>query len=688
MGIIKNYKFSNPYVMVNKRDYWDLQLSPNTINDSYISSNIPNDCLISYINVENDNCIIGNNLISDNSFIWDDAVNTGIILDDIGLTGIDNGLLSFRKDKISNEEFYNILVNSQITINSDDKRFFMHPVSGNTLEYEYPYEIINNNTEKYIAFKGGFYQGFYKLYGFDYQILPNVINTSWTFEFTIRKRDYDVKNNILNTIYPNNKGIFFYIGTRSENKFYRFYKIDETITEDNKKTSYTYDDYFSTDSQYKLSTSNIIYTDYFNEDPKDDTVITDENYLAEPDYINDNKCHLQSNYDFCLDPYVIWDNNLEINSLNKNNNIYNYFLNEYRYNSYNNCNCTSNIARDEQDKCKCLTHIIPNPYFYTTFQNSTCKKENNLDNSSYICGECDSYYADKYFDEYNEGCCDTIGYLVDEDYFMPEVSLENINITTTNEHEISKNGYYEIISDNKFLLFNNTPTGYTVNNWTDGLSVSFTGRTSSFKGNFYLLLNHTKTGYTINDIDEYLAAYDNHYDVINDITNNAFALMIKDDNSIGYRYLVESCNNKKYDILEEFSKPNIIVNNEWTTINIKITIIDNTNINKNRKMKLYFYVNGFLVFISKELPEFKFKNLNDTFDKQEGVPYNISLGGGTQGLCETVWLNYYELPSKILPLEKYFAGSFIGDFKSFKFYDCNLNYNQIKNNYINEKLNK
>ena len=47
-------------------------------------------------------------------------------------------------------------------------------------------------------------------------------------------------------------------------------------------------------------------------------------------------------------------------------------------------------------------------------------------------------------------------------------------------------------------------------------------------------------------------------------------------------------------------------------------------------------MNGKLVLISKELPTFNFRELNDTPDKQEGVPFNISVGGGTQGLSDVI----------------------------------------------------
>ena len=70
------------------------------------------------------------------------------------------------------------------------------------------------------------------------------------------------------------------------------------------------------------------------------------------------------------------------------------------------------------------------------------------------------------------------------------------------------------------------------------------------------------------------------------------------------------------------------------------------------------------------LPKLNLHALNELEEKQEGVPFNISLGGGTQGLLETVMPDYMSEPTKEFTLEKYFAGSFIGDLKSFKFYIC------------------
>ena len=73
------------------------------------------------------------------------------------------------------------------------------------------------------------------------------------------------------------------------------------------------------------------------------------------------------------------------------------------------------------------------------------------------------------------------------------------------------------------------------------------------------------------------------------------------------------------------------------------------------------------------------------YDKQEGVPYNISLGGGTQGLADVVYENYKELPEYVLFLEKEFGGSFTGYLKSFKFYSCNQDFTKILANSRFEK---
>jgi hypothetical protein len=82
------------------------------------------------------------------------------------------------------------------------------------------------NTEGvYHELYGGFYQGFFKLFGYDYELFPQRTNKGWSVEMLLKPRltDYYTPSSgetTLNSIYPENSNIFFYLGTRAENKFY------------------------------------------------------------------------------------------------------------------------------------------------------------------------------------------------------------------------------------------------------------------------------------------------------------------------------------------------------------------------------------------------------------------------------------------------------------------------------------
>ena len=108
-------------------------------------------------------------------------------------------------------------------------------------------------------------------------------------------------------------------------------------------------------------------------------------------------------------------------------------------------------------------------------------------------------------------------------------------------------------------------------------------------------------------------------------------------------------------------------------------------------MKLMFYVNGKLVYISQELTPIELRALHELYEKQEGIPYNISLGGGTQGLAETIQPNYMLNPTRVYPIEKNFAGSFIGYISNFRIYNCFMEQLLIENNFkyeVNKRENK
>ena len=86
--------------------------------------------------------------------------------------------------------------------------------------------------------------------------------------------------------------------------------------------------------------------------------------------------------------------------------------------------------------------------------------------------------------------------------------------------------------------------------------------------------------------------------------------------------------------------------------------------------------------LSKTLNNLFLKELNDRPEKQEGVSYNISIGGGSQGLCDMIGFNNNYNTQYLLPIEKYFAGSLIGDIYKFRIYYGKTDYSKILNNYI------
>ena len=304
----------------------------------------------------------------------------------------------------------------------------------------------------------------------------------------------------------------------------------------------------------------------------------------------------------------------------------------------------------------------------------------------------ESAFSDEYTtdNKFCEHCQD----YVDDEYIEKDLTIdENMNLKTEDGYDINQPNIGKIKTDNKFLIFDRTCEGQTADKWDeDNTEVILDFIKKPNIGNYFTLFHRGCNGYDVHKIQKVLDVRNKEYNVLNDIYRNAFALQIKDDGTIGYKYLIKDCDSEEenYKIESEFTSNSVILNNKWYTIHVKIIPIrhkDKSNLNCltentiNDKMQLMLYVNGKLVLVSKELPIFNFKLLNDLEEKQEGVPFNISIGGGTQGLAEVVYLNYMKLPEYILPLEKEFGGSFIGWLRSFKFYNCQLNYQEILGNY-------
>ena len=676
---------------------------------------------------------------------WTGAMTSdeNVVLKDIGLTGIDNGFIIYRKDRISNKDFLDILTGSTYEIESGDTRFFMSPVSGNTLEYCYPMSAITDDSGKvqYMAFNGGFYQGFYKLFGFDYQTLPTTLNYGWTLNFKIRPRsDYENSQCSMNNKHPENEGLFFYMGTRAENKFWEFYPNNSASTSEFLTQNADTEGYMSNDCG-----EGEIYDIYRNE-------VADSEYLKdelpekpEPGYFLDGYAASAVTPDCpCIEDIIKkWRSEVGLD----------YFADDYltyigeatavvrKYDGDYMSKTTPYMDCVKETKCGCICpgkkcgprtkktycecgddpdaerdfnffvgwyvgayNFYPEGYCEACVchgtKPQTCCAEGN--NYAEVCECCEDYFMDAY---YNDMCYHGPK-AIEPDFLMDDIRIDKNGdgITDSIGHLFNRTGYYEIETDNKFVFFNRTCTGFTARNWTEGATVILTGRTNWTNANYFVLMNRTCTGWTARNIDKYNEANEKPYDIYKDIKNNAFGLRITKSGSIGYKYGILDCETSAanhYSVVEEYSKSGMVKYDEWNDVTVKfavlnptysriqksyiyngllsgITVCENTGLTGNQKMKIYVYVNGYLKLVSKELPVFSFRELNDVYQKQEGVPYNISLGGGTQGLMETIGPDYMNSSKYILPLERDFGGSFNGDIKSFKMFDCLLNYSTIK----------
>lgn len=572
---------------LNKEDYWDFHLCIDNISDVY-TEGLTERCLSAYIDMSDDECIWFDNVYSKSKYVWENAINNSLVFNNFGYTSVDNGKTFYEKDRITNKDFFEIFTDTKYNIEKNDLRLTLTKVKGNHQLYDYSNDITFWNDEFQVSkLNGGWYQGFFcGNNGENYKVLPTDIGNGWDLEFVLNKEDFNNEKQTLNDVYPENKGIFFYIGTRAENKWWIKYLTDHNF-------------------DWCLKTA------------------------FDKSYANSEYLQTQGLNDDYFKSIVEMYENIE------------YFSDEYL--------------------------LIEKEKFESAFMD-----EYTSDNK--FCEHCQNY--------------------VDDEYIEKDLAIdENMTLKTEDGYDINQPNIGKIKTNNKFLIFDRTCEGQTANKWDENnteIILDYIKKPNI--GNYFTLFHRGCDGYDVKKIQKVLDSKNKEYNVLQDLYRNAFALQIKDDGTIGYKYLIKDCDSERenYKIEHEFTTNSVISNNKWYTIHIKITPIrhkDKSNLNClsentiNDKMQIMFYVNGKLVLVSKELPIFNFKMLNDLEEKQEGVPFNLSIGGGTQGLSEVVYLNYMKLPEYVLPLEKEFGGSFIGWLKSFKFYSCQLNYQEIVGNY-------
>ena len=531
--------------------------------------------------------IIDGRLVSDVE--WVNAVNEGGVMEDIGLTGMDNGFVSGDVRTMTKSELREVVYGTHMDMEEFGTRMFMTPMGSDTGKYVYPmslYEDTVSGGTRYMSFRGGFFQGFWKLEGFGYQTFPDALTETTVLRFKLRNRpDIADSDKTVNVSHPENRGIFFFIGTRAENKFAPIYNRHGEGCGSGCAQTWI-------------------------------------------DGLPYGKCSLGGD----VEPVTSGGTG-------------------------GNCVDDGNM---------------PNDYLHTYDYNKSLN----------LCSDCsESHTAPEHspYMVHDENGCYQSGTAIDCTYFAPiekPIVVDGYEPKDSAGDDLDKQGYYETgESDNKFLMFDRTKSGYTVSTWIEGTTVVINGRKANPQPNYFPLLHHGESGLTVHNIEQYVLEHEDDYNIYSDITNNAFALRVTDNGAIGYRYMGLDCNasgSERCPVTEEYSKDGIIPDNEWVDVTVRIEPspsipYDEWHCTKRKglKMKIFVFVNGFLKLVTKELDALSFKALNDVYRRQEGVPYSMSIGGGSIGLADPVYDDPCPPDTSGLPIEENFCGTFIGDMSDF-----------------------
>jgi hypothetical protein len=278
-------------------------------------------------------------------------------------------------------------------------------------------------------------------------------------------------------------------------------------------------------------------------------------------------------------------------------------------------------------------------------------------------------------------------------------------------------------AENKFINLTNVE----VSGLTTNYGFTFDDIENQYNDQDYILTGSTYTGYynikngipytgrVYDPISSIKLEYNEKYA---DIINNAFGVRITSDGKIGYRtiYATDPCytgttqnvsgitNNsfvdytrgcdnhtirkiitKYFTIEESYTKTAVINQNNNKFLLISVTFERDFELKNNCELKYNEYrngtlsiaINGFNVYKNTSFSEVIPHELDTDYRLQEGVPFNISFGGGTQGLFESLSLDPAKTVNGII--ENFFAGTFEGGVKFIEMYSVPLYITEIRN---------
>lgn len=234
------------------RDYSECNLINVNITEDLCS--IPGSTQTTEVELKNitltgyDNFFIHNGVtFNTTNFVWETSVPSWLNANFSWTGGIGDGTTGYT---VNNNTIIDVDKNLTYIIESGDT-FCFHEISGYSGNYCYEIDHLNlDNGVYYNKLNGGFYQGFYKIFGQNVEWFPSRAKKGWTVDM-ITHFPMDISGSsenclTLNEVYPNNSGFIFYIGTRAENKF-----ADETVIEVEK---------LNTDYNVKPLNTNNLYT--------------------------------------------------------------------------------------------------------------------------------------------------------------------------------------------------------------------------------------------------------------------------------------------------------------------------------------------------------------------------------------------------------------------------------------------
>ena len=659
------------------------------INNSLTSQKLTLD----YKNYNFNNIFVSQNYYSSST----ETCFSSSTLCDVGLTGIDNGLVTSMTGEsitVTNGFFNDELKFDRYHFDRRLKLFQVTGYTSNNIRFSgfdktVLYEVVSKNSPyegNYHELYGGFYQGFYKLFGYDYDIFPQRMNKGWSVEVLLKPRLFDEyepedDETTLNVIYPNNKNIFFYIGTRAENKFYHHADGSPSGL-----TGYTR---VTTELQEKLQTCSCCTTAH-----TDSRCI----YVYPPRSINNiHDPHVNYGCDICNKPsteptcktgsttcsgcgctpetYDTCGWECKIHTCT----VYNTTTTTINYLTLTTTNYTTTTTTN-------YTTTTTTNYTTTTTTNYTTTTTTTLIGETITKSSIENTCESNPLDDSLSNC---LAFKLCGDPKNPKIGVRVLTLTgdcvTVSLLDGSQVGPDDVLN-NCVKTGITYQTGYTVTTYCTEKGIYDRCQTLNptfLNEEHWFQFNAVWERYTwLNDCDLYYRGglgdiTEKH--TLESLSHNSISLITVPYTQTG---------SPKPDEVEL-----VKLNEEWLK-------------EKNyRNGRLKIYINGKLFDVIENFEEVIPRGLNTDKEKQIGVPFNVSWGGGTQGLRESLTFSsttlpngpyiqdpeclsskdlsgttFSELNTNIL-INENFAGTFEGGISQFRMYVSPLSAPEVKHNF-------